>query len=186
MITTTQRGVTLELFTKPTLFSPHGVDKGTQTMLDMVTFTPEDKVLDLGCGYGVVGLTAAAIIGGGKVWMVDIDPLAIQQAQQNAAHNGIKDISFTQSDGYRQLHESNFTCILSNPPYHVDFAVPKHFIEKGFNRLALGGHLYMVTRRLDWYKNKLTAIFGGVRVTYTNDYYVFDAQKRSTRYANKK
>lgn len=83
------------------------------------------------------------------------------------------------SDGYKNVGETDFTLILSNPPYHADFSVPKHFIEVGFKKIAIGGKLIMVTKRLDWYKNKLTSVFGGVKVHEINGYYVFVAEKRS-------
>lgn len=71
----------------------------------------------------------------------------------------------------------------SNPPYHVDFKIPKEFIEKGFNRLTIGGKMYMVTKRKDWYKNKFISIFGGVRIWEIEDYYVFMAVKMNSTYA---
>lgn len=74
---------------------------------------------------------------------------------------------------------------LSNPPYHTDFRVAKHFIEKGFNRLAIGGKMVMVTKRRDWYKRKLIAIFGGVQIREVDGYYVFLSEKRSAVYAGK-
>jgi len=77
------------------------------------------------------------------------------------------------------VEESDFTLILSNPPYHADFSVPKHFIEGGFKKLVAGGKLVMVTKRLDWYKNKLISVFGGVKVYEINGYYVFVAEKRT-------
>jgi 16S rRNA (guanine1207-N2)-methyltransferase len=64
--------------------------------------------------------------------------------------------------------------------------VPKHFIEKGFNRLKIGGKMFMVTKRKDWYFNKLRAVFGGVKVTEIDDYFVFCAEKRSMKYAQRK
>jgi 16S rRNA (guanine1207-N2)-methyltransferase len=88
------------------------------------------------------------------------------------------------SDGFRDFRESGFTKILSNPPYHADFAVPKHFIEKGFNRLVVGGAMFMVTKRELWYRKKLEAIFGGVRVRRVDDYFVFEAIKKTSQYAN--
>lgn len=75
---------------------------------------------------------------------------------------------------------------LSNPPYHADFSVPKEFIEKGFNRLQIGGKMYMVTKRKDWYKNKLISIFGGVKIWEIDGYYVFLAIKKQSSYANVK
>ncbi len=77
------------------------------------------------------------------------------------------------------MKTDGFTIILSNPPYHEDFSVPRSFIEDGFPLLALGGIMVMVVKRLNWYKNKLSSIFGGVTVHKIDDYYVLTAEKRS-------
>lgn len=58
-------------------------------------------------------------------------------------------------------------------------------MEKGFNRLKIGGKMYMVTKRKKWYKNKLIAIFGGVKIDKIDDYFVFMSIKTSHKYANK-
>ena len=130
------------------------------------------------------GVDAAEVCGAENVVMVDVSPEAVQTAQKNAAANEVGGVKCICSDGFRQLDEAGFDLILSNPPYQTDFAVAKHFIEKGFNRLKLGGRMVMVTKRLDWYRNKLKAVFGGVRVQEVDGYYVFEAEKRSLRYAN--
>jgi len=98
--------------------------------------------------------------------------------------NGVEGVHIELSDGFRSLRESGFTKILCNPPYHVDFSVAKHFIEKGFNRLTLGGAMWMVTKRHKWYQNKLTSVFGGARVTEQDTYFVFQAVKKRASYAN--
>jgi 16S rRNA (guanine1207-N2)-methyltransferase len=185
VIRTTLDGVELRFETAPGLFSPAGVDPGTAAMLAAVRFEPHDKVLDLGCGWGLVGVYAATLIGADRIWMVDDDPHAVTLAARNAARNGVEGVTVVQSDGVQALNETGFTKILCNPPYHADFAVPKRFIEKGFNRLAIGGSLFMVTRRDAWYRNKLTAIFGGVRVRNDAGYFVFEAVKKSATYANR-
>ena len=176
-------GLTLELLTDRTVFSPNCIDKGTLAMLSQVNFEESDKVLDLGCGYGAVGIYAARLIGADKVFMCDVDPLAVRLARQNAMLNQVPEVRIIESDGFKNLTDTGFTKILSNPPYHADFSVPKHFIEKGFNRLALGGQIVMVTKRKDWYKNKLIAIFGGVSIREIDGYFVFIAEKRSVNYA---
>jgi 16S rRNA (guanine1207-N2)-methyltransferase len=175
----------MEFETSRQVFSPDNIDKGTLAMLSQVQFSPTDKVLDLGCGYGAVGIYAAKLIGASNVTMSDDDKHAIAFAQKNIEHNNVAGIKLIRSDGFKAITDSGFTLILSNPPYHADFSVPKHFIEKGFNRLEMGGKLYMVTKRLDWYKNKITAIFGGVKVTRIDGYFIFCAEKRSTQYAKK-
>jgi len=154
-------------------------------MLDVIDFPPTGKILDLGCGYGVVGIVAAKHTAPENVFMSDTDKIAIKYATINAKHNGVPSVNIIQSNAYENIQASGFTIIASNPPYHADFSVPKLFIEKGFNRLAIGGKFYMVTKRRDWYKNKFIAIFGGVRIHEAEGYFIFEAQKRSNSYSPK-
>lgn len=170
--------------TDETLFSPAAVDKGTLAMLSTVEFLPKDVVLDLGCGYGVVGILAAKKIGAERVTMCDLEERAVNKSRENAERNGVEGVTLRQSNGFENIEGREFTVILSNPPYHTDFSVAKHFIEEGYRRLADGGRMVMVTKRLDWYKNKLTSVFGGVRVQEIDGYFVFCAEKRK-RFAKK-
>ena len=177
-------GIALELDTHPTLFSPGGIDAGTRLLLRETRFHDDDKVLDLGCGYGVVGIVAARTIGADRVTLLDVDPTAVAISRENLVRNGVAAAQVVESDGFRDLDDAGYTLILSNPPYHADFAVPRHFIEKGFNRLVIGGRMLMVTRRRDWYRNKLRAIFGNVTERSADGYTVFIAVKRSPTRAN--
>lgn len=170
---------TLLLETGSYYFSPQSIDKGTLFMLSKAQFSSSDKVLDLGCGYGVVGIYAAKLIGGEQVVMSDISEEAIHLTQHNLCLNGLTGVRVLQSDGLKSVPDNDFTLILSNPPYHTDFSVAKAFIEGSFRKLAIGGRLMMVTKRLDWYKNKITAIFGGVKIYEADGYYVFLAEKRT-------
>ncbi|WP_299460817.1 methyltransferase, partial [uncultured Gimesia sp.] len=150
--------------TSPELFSPKNLDRGTEAMLSTVAFEPGQRVLDLGCGYGVVGILAAKIVGPENVVMTDIEQTAVNLAQTNATRNQVAGVKIIQSDGFQDHNETDFDWILSNPPYHKDFSTAKNFIMKGFNRLKIGGHMVMVTRRRLWYQKKLTSIFGGTEV----------------------
>ncbi len=172
--------------TSDEVFSPMSIDKGTMAMLTLADIKSHDKVLDLGCGYGVVGIYASKIVEPQNVVMIDKDVEAIRLAKENAILNEVEGVQIIQSEGFRNLNEKGFTIILSNPPYHEDFSVPKEFIEKGFNRLHVGGRIMMVTKRREWYKNKLTSIFGGCKIFEVGGYYVFHAEKRSGKYANAK
>lgn len=167
--------------TEDGLFSPSGADRGTLAMLSTVTLNSEDKVLDLGCGYGLVGIWAAKQVGTGRVVMCDISEEAVNTAKQNAVNNQVEDIRIIQCDALEGIPDSDFTKILSNPPYHEDFSVAKHFIEQGWKHLAPDGWIIMVTKRRDWYYNKIKAVFGGVRVEEIDGYYVFSAQKRQRK-----
>ena len=167
------------------LFSPTAIDIGTLAMLSTIEFSQGDKVLDLGCGYGVVGILACKLLGDNNVVMCDISEKAVEYAKRNAKLNGVPNVDIRISNGFENIIENNFTLILSNPPYHTDFSVAKHFIEVGFKKLSVGGRMVMVTKRLEWYKNKLSSTFGGVKVHKIDGYYVFIAEKRNN-YIKKK
>ena len=185
MIEVEIKGVSLSLETAAGVFSPRRADQGTLAMLSAVEFSPGMKVLDLGCGCGLVGILAARLCGGENVVLCDVDPLAVEIARKNAAANGVGGAKVVLSDGFKALDDTGFDLILSNPPYQSDFSVARGFIEKGFNRLKIGGRMVMVTKRRDWYRNKLIAIFGGVKVREIDGYFVFEAERRDLRYANR-
>ena len=171
----------LFFITDHTLFSPHQADSGTMAMLAQINLQEDDYVLDLGCGYGLVGLAAASKIGSNRVVMVDINELAVQKSRENARLNDLDHgITIMKSDGLSALeNQYKFTKIISNPPYHTDFSVAKRFIEDSHRSLESKGQLWLVVKRLDWYRNKMRTVFGGVRVMTCDGYYVLMAEKRS-------
>jgi 16S rRNA (guanine1207-N2)-methyltransferase len=183
LISCNLNGIELTLETDPSLFSPARTDRGTLALLSTIILAQDDKVLDLGCGYGLVGIHVAKVIGGSRVWMSDNDEVALEFTRRNLAINGVSGAQVVLSDGFRDLKETNFTKIIFNPPYHVDFSVPKHFIEKGFNRLVIGGEMYLVTKRKTWYANKLKSIFGGCRTRNVDSYFVVQATKKTHSFA---
>lgn len=170
--------INLVFETSPELFSPASADRGTLAMLSLAEISENDIVLDLGCGCGTAGVYAARIASPENVVMCDILPAAVELSRKNAALNGCEGVTVLLSDGLADITRCDFTVILSNPPYHTDFSVAKGFIENGYRHLTEGGRMLMVTKRLDWYKNKLTSVFGGVKVSERDGYFVFIAEKR--------
>ena len=185
MLKTVIKDVELTFETADELFSPRGIDRGTLALLSVIEFGERDMVCDLGCGYGVIGILVAKIIGSANVLMVDNDALAIEISKRNATLNDVPQVEIVRSDGFSNVYQHGFSKIISNPPYHVDFSVPKLFIEKGFNRLQIEGILYLVTKRRTWYEKKLKSIFGNVVVLELDGYYIFKAIKKHQHYANK-
>ncbi len=180
------RGVDFEFETSEKCFSPEKIDAGTLAMLSCVEFQKGQKILDLGCGYGVVGITAAKLIGGSDVYMIDIASEAILYSSINAKKNRVEAVNIIHGDGVEALNETGFDVILCNPPYHADFAVARRFIEKGFNRLKIGGRMLMVTKRKEWYKNKFISVFGGVIIREISGYFVFVAERRNKNYGKER
>lgn len=175
----------LEFKTSEEVFSPSNIDKGTLAMIKQVQFHEDDRLLDLGCGYGFVGIYASTLINSDNITMCDINESAVKLSKYNAKHNGLNNIHILKSNGLNNINEDNFSLILSNPPYHEDFSVPKEFIEDGYKKLSLGGRMYMVTKRKDWYKNKLISVFGGVKISEADGYYIFMAEKQNSAHPSK-
>lgn len=176
-------GICFNLATEPSLFSPEQVDKGTLAMLSAVDLERGQKLLDLGCGYGIVGLYAAHFIGPDNIWLLDKSSKAVELSRINAVANNLEAINILLSDGPEVLlqtgHQATFDWILSNPPYHEDFSIARRFIEASFKLLKTGGKLVLVVKRLKWYNNKLRSVFGGAKIHNINGYYVLVAEKRS-------
>lgn len=169
--------VSLTFETDATVFSPHGLDRGTAAMLDAAQLNNGSRILDLGCSFGFVATFLAKTLPDSALTAVDVDPDAVRLTQQNAAANGVR-VRALVSDGWGQLNGQTFDAVLSNPPYHTDFKVAKGFIEGAHQHLTDFGKLYMVTKRRTWYENKIRSVFGFVQVTERDGYFVFYAEKR--------
>lgn len=158
------------------LFSPSAPDRGTMAMLRHVSIMAADRVLDLGCGWGYVS-AYACIAGAARVDACDIDAKAVAAAADTMQRAGFT-VCVTLSDGLDAVEAQDYTLILSNPPYQSDFSVAKKFIAQSFAHLCMGGRLVMVTKRREWYKNRIIAVFGGVKIEEDDGYFIFTAQKR--------
>ncbi len=187
--------IEITLNTEEGIFSPSRADSGTLAMLKDAGAAASElygvpsKVLDLGCGAGIAGIYLAKILPSAEVHFTDVDERCVKLSLENAKANNIPEtrIKACLSDAFSNVPEMDFDLILSNPPYHTDFSVAKAFIEGAFLHLRTGGRLFMVTKRLDWYKNKIISVFGGVRITRTEDgYFVFSAEKRSEKFSKTK
>ncbi|HMH30056.1 MAG TPA: methyltransferase [Steroidobacteraceae bacterium] len=82
----------LRFQTEPGLFSPQSIDEGTASLLANIEFQENDKVLDLGCGYGAMGIYAAKRLDPKQVFLVDNNPAAVECAARNAQINGVESV----------------------------------------------------------------------------------------------
>ena len=108
LIRTEVLGTALELEAHDGLFSPRHIDRGTLAMLSVVPPEPGMRVMDLGCGYGVVGIAAARRCGAENVWMSDADPSAAEAARRNAARNGVPGVHIACGDGFDAVDAAGF------------------------------------------------------------------------------
>lgn len=159
----TLRGVRLHFVTDAAVFSRGKVDKGTKLLIDHLPLPATGDVLDLGCGYGPIGLVAAALSPEARVWLVDVNERATALARANAKRNGIANVEVLSGDGFAPVAGKTFSLIASNPPIRAGKAVIYPWVEQALEHLAPGGQLFVVARTSHGAKSlarKIEEVFG--------------------------
>ncbi|MEK0317543.1 class I SAM-dependent methyltransferase [Cohnella sp. 56] len=138
------RGHKLQFVSDSGVFSRDGVDYGSRVLIEHIELREEDRVLDVGCGYGPIGLTAARLVPRGHVTMLDVNERAVALSRENAALNGIGNVEIMESDLYSAVWGRTFDVILSNPPIRAGKAVVHRILEEATAHLKPGGSLWVV------------------------------------------
>lgn len=128
------------------LFSPDAIDPGSKLLLEHLEVRPADTALDLGCGYGALGIAVAREASRGYVHLVDKDFVAIEYANKNIAANGIVNATAYLSNGFNAIpKEQRFDLILSNLPAKVGRELYDIFFLDANRFLKPDGRIYVVT-----------------------------------------
>ena len=156
------RGLPFTFFVPPGVFSSKRVDKGTELLAEYMDIPEEGKVLDLGCGYGVLGIVMAKLNPKLEVYMVDVNPVAVEAAKRNVEANGVRAIVL-QGNLYQPVDElgvSGFSTIVSNPPLAAGRGVLEEIIVGARERLRKGGSLQLVLAKGgEWAEERMREIF---------------------------
>lgn len=144
-VNVTYRGHALRFETDSGVFSRTELDRGTQVLLDSLPDSLSGRVLDMGCGWGVMGV-AVGVHFPVSVVMTDINQRACDLARRNAQANGVP-ARVLQSDGYAALQGEAFDWILQNPPIRAGKAVIYQMFADGARSLQPGGSLWLVIRK---------------------------------------
>lgn len=159
------RGTHLSIHSLPGVFSFEHLDEGTQLLLENIHITPGSHVLDVGCGYGIIGMFAA-MRGASWVDLVDSNLLAITACKENLAINNITNASVFLGDLFEPVQQNRYDLILSNPPFHtgqaVDYQMVYTLIQQAYQALAQGGQLIIVANRFIPYYRMIKQVFGVV------------------------
>lgn len=156
-------GTRVVFSTRPDLFSPKGLDKGTQLLLESIVDKKYQRVLDWGCGWGPMGLWLAARDVQAEITMLDSDMSAIKATQVNIESNSLTNIRLIASTGFEDLEEQKaFDLIVSHPPTHRGREVIEAMIRESHDHLREGGELVIVVeaRLKPWVKRSLEQVFG--------------------------
>lgn len=138
---------TLQFRVSQELFSSYEVDAGSRFLLrtlDHLPMADVRRVLDVGCGYGPLGLTLAKLDKRRTVHLVDRDALAVNFAQQNAELNNLHNVSIYGSLGYDAVTERNFDLVVSNVPGKAGEEVIAHLVRGVRPFLTPAGHAAIV------------------------------------------
>ncbi len=144
------------------LFSPRAIDDGSRLLLDFLDLETTDDCLDLGCGYGVLGLCMAKLAPDGHTLMVDKDFVAVDYAEKNRIHNRIDNASCILSNGFNQIPQQQFDVIVSNIPAKVGKEMLYIYLFDALAYLKPGGSFYIVTITglRQFFKRGFNEVFG--------------------------
>ncbi|HFI0101476.1 TPA: class I SAM-dependent methyltransferase [Streptococcus suis] len=168
----------MSFMTDAGVFSKKMVDYGSQVLLKTLHFEKGASVLDVGCGYGPIGLTLAKVFST-KTTLIDINSRALELAEKNAEKNGISATIF-QSDVYEAV-EGTFDYVISNPPIRAGKSVVHEVITGAKDHLNTGGSLTIVIQKKQGApsaKKRMEEVFGNCQILKKDKgYYILESVK---------
>jgi 16S rRNA (guanine1207-N2)-methyltransferase len=172
-------GQSLKIITLPGVFSYGKLDEGTRMLLKNLEIGENAKVLDWGCGSGIIGLIAQKMQPNSKVDMVDSNALALEATKMTLAANGLSTDNVWASDVFSDVAEK-YDLILSNPPFHsgveTNYGMVEQFISQATPHLEPRGKLLIVANAFLRYRPLLEAAFGNCKIIAENNTYkVYEA-----------
>ncbi|MGB9578202.1 MAG: class I SAM-dependent methyltransferase [Halothiobacillaceae bacterium] len=186
-IETTLAGQPMRFLTTWGLFSPREIDSGSWLLLKQfedgqIELNPSDDILDLGCGYGPLGLTLARLAPQGKTLLVDKDFVAVEYTKKNIEINRIQNAEAMLSNGLAHIpKDRRFDAIVSNVPAKVGKEMLYIMLDDAHARLKPGGRIVLVTISglREFFKRTLVEMFGNYdKVKQGKDYTVSLAIKQ--------
>ncbi|MFC3040932.1 class I SAM-dependent methyltransferase [Virgibacillus xinjiangensis] len=164
------------------VFSKNDVDFGSRLLIENFSAPGRSgDLLDLGCGYGPIGIAIADAYSERRVVMADINQRALGLAEQNAKQNNVGNVEFVYSDLLSGLQNRSFAAVITNPPIRAGKKVVHQLFEDAKEALYANGELWVVIQKKQGApsaKNKLEELFGETEVVAKDKgYYILKALK---------
>ncbi len=138
-------GVDMKFYTTWGLFSPRTIDEGSRMLMEYMHIQEQDQCLDVGCGYGPLGIYMAKKATSGKVCLIDKDFVAVDYSRKNIDLNQLDNCECFLSNGFSHLQGRKFSLIVSNLPAKVGNEMLSLYMVDALNHLQPGGRFYVVT-----------------------------------------
>jgi 16S rRNA G1207 methylase RsmC len=181
LIRTCFRGVAFEFLTASGVFSKKRVDLGTRLLIESMVLPGDGCALDVGCGYGAVGVAAAVFNPKLRVVMVDVNERAVWLARRNIEINRVQRVQVRKGCLYEPVRELTFDCVLSNPPVSAGMQTVEAIITGAHVHMTDHATFEMVLRSKVAGKRVhtiLESVFGNFQIlARQSGYRVFISQK---------
>ncbi|SCS19302.1 class I SAM-dependent methyltransferase [Staphylococcus caeli] len=175
----------LELMTDAGVFSKGKIDFGSDLLIKTFLKTyppgPTKNIIDVGCGYGPIGLMIAKVSPHHAVTMVDVNQRALSLSRKNMKRNRIDNVEVKESDGLSKVEDNAYDFVLTNPPIRAGKQVVHRILEDAYNKLKQDGELFVVIQKkqgMPSAKSKMQETFNNVEVLEkSKGYYILRSVK---------
>lgn len=162
------------------VFSRQRLDYGSRVLMDAIDIGDEKSMLDVGCGYGTMGIALKSVHEDLQVLMTDVNKRAISLAKENIKCNNLEGIDVIESDVYENVHD-RYDLVISNPPIRAGKKVVSAIISGSYDHLNEGGRLVIVIQKKQGApsaKKLMEEIFGNATVIKKDKgYYILQSYK---------
>ncbi|MEB2631604.1 class I SAM-dependent methyltransferase [Peribacillus frigoritolerans] len=179
----TLKGRTFRFKSDNGVFSKKEVDFGSRLLVESFNLNEavEGNILDVGCGYGPIGISIAAAYPDRTIEMIDINSRAVELSKENAASNGVANVNIYESDRFDKVASNQFAAILTNPPIRAGKSVVHEILEESYRSLVAGGELWVVIQKKQGAPSamdKMEQLFGNIEVPVKKKgYYILLSKK---------
>ena len=175
------KGQEFEFYTASGVFSKERIDRGTLVLAENMVINKNSKVLDVGCGIGILGIAAAKLFNA-DIAMSDVNKRAVMLAKMNVKLNNVK-AEIYQGNLYEKIKNNDFDVVLSNPPQTAGKKICFQLIDQSKKHLKNNGNLQLVARHNKGGKTlskRMEEVFGNVKViAKKSGYWVYLSQKEN-------
>lgn len=162
----------LRLVTRPGVFAHRQLDPGARQILKAVTVRSGQRILDLGCGSGVIAVGLAARDESLEVWAVDSHARAVEATRVAAELNGLDNLQVVLSHLAEVPGPGSFDLVTGNPPYFANFEIARRFLDGAVQALRPGGECLLVTKLPEWYREHASQWLSEIEIWPSGHYHL--------------